>query len=35
MVNRKEFDENIKQTLLEKFGRNEFKISWEDLADAL
>lgn len=35
MINRKEFDEKIKEILIEKFGYNEFKISWEDLAETI
>jgi DNA polymerase elongation subunit (family B) len=35
MQNRKEFDENVKEKLIEKFGYSEFKVNWDDLAKLL
>jgi len=35
MQNRKEFDENVKEKLIEKFGYSEFKVNWDDLAELL
>jgi biotin operon repressor len=35
LVNRKEFDNKIKDILIEKFGYKDFKISWDELSELL